>query len=53
MRWDGKTIEGYDTYLDRIARHFPTSQTLDVLVYYSRHDQAQALRSGAEHWRER
>lgn len=53
VRWHDKTRKGYETYLGYIALHFPASQSLEDLVYYSQINQAEALKCGVEHYRRR
>ena len=53
VRWHDKTRKGYETYLGYIALHFPESQSLEDLVYYSQINQAEALKFGVEHYRRR
>jgi len=51
VRWHDKTRKEYDTYLGYIERHFPRVRSLEDLVYFSQLNQAEALRSGVEHYR--
>jgi len=53
VRWHDKTRKGYEAYLGLITLHFPESQTLEDLVYYSQCNQAEALKYGVEHYRRR
>jgi beta-mannosidase len=38
-------------YLGYIDRHFPTIETLDDLIYFSQLNQAEAMKTGVEHYR--
>ena len=53
VRWHDKTRKGYDVYLGMVDIHFPKSQTLEDLVYYTQCNQAEALKYGVEHYRRR
>ena len=53
VRWHDKTRKGYDVYLAMVDIHFPKSQTLEDLVYYTQCNQAEALKYGVEHYRRR
>ena len=53
VRWHDKTRKGYDVYLNMVDIHFPKSQTLEDLVYYTQCNQAEALKYGVEHYRRR
>ncbi|BDI31625.1 beta-mannosidase [Capsulimonas corticalis] len=53
VKWHDKTRKGYDTYIGMQDIHFPVSQTLEDLVYYSQCNQGEAMRYGVEHYRRR
>ena len=53
VRWHDKTRKGYEVYLGMVDIHFPKSQTLEDLVYYTQCNQAEALKFGVEHYRRR
>jgi beta-mannosidase len=53
VQWHDKTRKGYGIYLGMQDIHFPVSQTLEDLVYYSQCNQAEAMRYGVEHYRRR
>jgi len=53
VRWHDKTRKGYDVYLGMVDIHFPKSQSLEDLVYYTQCNQAEALKFGVEHYRRR
>ncbi|MGO8670960.1 MAG: beta-mannosidase [Capsulimonadaceae bacterium] len=51
VRWHEKTRKGYDKYLHLVERHYPPTETLEDLVYYTQLNQADALKFGVEHYR--
>jgi beta-mannosidase len=51
VRWHDKTRKPYEVYLGYVERHFPAVETLDDLIYFSQLNQAEAMKTGVEHYR--